>query len=190
MKTVSHNVFPTLVLQKENFLSINQCEDLISLSKEISLGQHEALLGDSVSSYKTEINFLNKVLDIKEKIQEALNEYTELSGFCKTSLSNSWINFQKKDSSLKRHTHPFSVVSGALYLNVDEHSSPIYFYNPSPYLPFTEIKKYTPYSYEYVWFKPKIGEMFLFPSWLAHGSDTMLNYTDDRVVLSFNTSPA
>ena len=96
-------------------------------------------------------------------------------------------NIQHKDSILKEHCHPQSLVSGALYINVDENQK-IYFHNPNPYVYSSPKEKITPYNMEHQFIKVNKGDLLLFPSWLRHGKDDHVNTMDDRIVISFNAT--
>ena len=50
----------------------------------------------------------------------------------------------------------------------------------------TSIGTYTDYSYEYYYFKPQMGTLLLFPSWLKHGSNQVINKSNERILISFN----
>ena len=50
-----------------------------------------------------------------------------------------------------------------------------------------ERKKLTPYNYESHWISVKNCQLVLFPSWLRHGNDNVINKMDGRIVVSFNS---
>ena len=81
--------------------------------------------------------------------------------------------------------HPGSIISGALYLNVDE-SCKLYVHNPSPYIEFSNKSENTFYNHDNVSLDVSNDELILFPSWLRHGNLSMINKLDGRVVVSFN----
>lgn len=193
------NLFPTLVYRQKQFLSQEECEEIVNIyeNKKDIFEKHESLPGNSLSSHanslKSNLNVLQEITfitenNLKEKIKDICVEYSTESGFGFRELENSWINIQTPGTSLNMHTHPFSSFSGALYLNVDNDSSKLYFINPNPFMGFTSIKELTPYTFETYWFKPEVGDLILFPSWLSHGSAGESNQSKKRIVLSFNTT--
>ena len=98
-----------------------------------------------------------------------------------------WSNIQQPGSALREHCHPSSVLSGALYINVDDNSVlPVH--NPNPYVYFTSKNKSTIFNCEYAKFPVKNCQLLIFPSWLKHGKNDLKNEMDDRVVVSFNAS--
>ena len=85
---------------------------------------------------------------------------------------------------LDEHYHPNSIVSGALYLNVDD-SCYLTFHNPNPYIYFTDIVEYNSCNYQWQKYYVKNGDLILFPSWLRHSVPS--NPTEKRYTISFNT---
>jgi uncharacterized protein (TIGR02466 family) len=195
MKTNNYNIFPTPITVIEQFLTETQCNDIISYCKNLTMKEHDALTDEASSSFYSEtkklIQDLSNNVDSCKELELDLNnyliDYSVLSGLQGIAIDNSWINVQTINSKLKKHSHPLSSISGALYLKVDNSSSKLYFYNPNPFIQFSKITGSTPYTSESVWFEPKVGDLILFPSWLMHGSDNDTNSTEDRTVLSFNT---
>jgi uncharacterized protein (TIGR02466 family) len=194
---VTHKVelFPSLIHVVSEFLSQQQCEDIIEYAKTLKNEVHDAIPENGISNHNLKYSFLEEVQKnvlsctfINRAIQEKIDEYSESVGYSSLRISNSWINFQYPDSQLMRHTHPDSQISAVLYLKADENSSKIYFYNPNPYVFFTAHKEFTKYSFHKQWFRAIPGDLILFPSWMAHGSDGEKNQSDERVAVSFNTS--
>ena len=183
------NLFPTLVRRIPKFLTINECDEIVSKIDLSKFESHKALIGSSVSNHhikKTEtLDNIEEYLKIKDRLQSEVDTYNNISGMRKAGIFNSWINIQYKGSELLKHTHPQCAVSGAVYLKVDSNSSKLFFYNPNPYIAITEADDYTPYTFEQVWITPNIGDLVIFPSWLTHGSNG-INNSEERIVLSFN----
>ena len=207
MKVYNHKLFPTLVRQYDDFLTKQQCEDIVKYVKSDEkiheYTSHAAIkggLGGVSSHHKIENKDKNdEIQQIEENVpscsfisvslQDAIHQYTTESGYTHCKLTQSWINIQKEGSSLGAHTHPFSQVSGVLYLKCDDESNKLYFYNPNQMIDSVELDKdrFTEYSYELYYFKPQVGTLILFPSWLKHGSYGDTNKSEERIALSFNT---
>ena len=198
MRTNHHRLFPTLVVEVEDFITPEQCADLVKYGESLigETAPHMSIGGDGVSYFGGESMFLTQAVEAVESCKELntkligeIDKYLEATGFRSDKvIGNSWFNLQNVGSTLQRHTHPGATISGALYVNVNENSSPICFYNPNPYLGFSsfEPSKCTDFTYEWFSFKPKTGSLLLFPSWLAHGSNGIQNNTQKRMVISFN----
>jgi uncharacterized protein (TIGR02466 family) len=186
--TLNVKVFPTLIKYVSSFLNKKECNEVINLTLNKKLSSHLSLIGEAKSTHGLNSNILSKVnSNIIKEIQNKIDEYAVDYGVRKLKLDNSWINIQNKNSVLNKHSHPDSIVSGALYLKVDKNSSKIYFYNPNTYLTFVNVFKQTEFSCENYYFTPQIGDLILFPSWLIHGSNNEKNNSIERTVLSFNT---
>jgi uncharacterized protein (TIGR02466 family) len=196
MITKNFDLFPILVQVTENFLTKSECELILKNLDVNRLSQHNALIDNSQggSSYNAsllgiqDLDLIDSFLDIKSKLTDRLNHYSNTYGCNEFKISNSWINVQKPNSSLRGHVHAASLMSGALYLKVDKNSSSIVFDNPNPFIEFIECKPghENIYNFSYYFLKPNIGDLFLFPSWLKHGG-LEVNKSEERIVLSFNT---
>lgn len=186
--TLNVKVFPTLIKYVNSFLNKKECEEIINLTLNKKLSSHLSLKGEAKSTHGLNSNILSNIKsNIVENINNKINEYAIDYGVRKLKLDNSWVNIQNKNSILNKHSHPDSIVSGALYLKVDKNSSKIYFYNPNTYLTFVNVLKQTEFSCENYYFTPQLGDLILFPSWLMHGSNDEKNNSIERIVLSFNT---
>jgi len=189
---IEQRIFPTLVGKFEDVLFPDQCDEFISYINSDRLENFGALIGHATTSFLQE-NILNILPDhlrmnFINKIELCIRQYVALYGCNSVNISNTWVSYQYPSSKLKKHTHPGSSISGVLYLRTDEDSSPIYFYNPNPFASFTTINDMqNPFTREHVKFQPKTGDLLIFPSWLAHGSDIEENMSKERIIFSFNT---
>ncbi len=182
------DLFPTLVMRFSDVFSQDELDRIFNTLKGEEVGSHDAFVGTAVSSYWWENNLVFR-LNIQDKIQECIDEFTKRVHLCKeVSIKHSWFNIQDVGSSLKMHRHQHSLVSGALYINVDERSSPLCFENPNHLGVYENWNpgSLSKYNAEIFTIKPKSGEIVLFPSWLRHGSSMIENHTIDRTVISFN----
>jgi len=193
MQMIEYKLFPTLVGKFEEVLHHSQCDNIIAHIDNTILEKYGAITGDSVSSFVKKESVLNELpaeisLLIRIKLELCITQYISTYGHVPVQIYNNWVSYQYPNTKLKRHTHPGSAISGVLYLRADENSSPLYFYNPNPFATITEIhNKENEFTRESVKFQPKTGDMFIFPSWLAHGSDIEENMSEERIIFSFNT---
>jgi len=192
MLLINHDLFPTLVGEFKEVLFPSQCDEIISYIDKSKFKEYGALTGDAVTNFSGEIKmqdfFPENLIEIViNKIQTCINQYTQKTGYSSLIITNTWISFQHPGSKLSEHTHPGSHVSGVLYLKVDKKSSPIFFSNPNPFVKFSEAKG-TKYVNSHSKFNPEVGQMLIFPSWLSHGSGEIENMSEERIILSFNTS--
>lgn len=198
MESIDHNLFPTLVRQTKGFLSPYTCNQItayvLNNKSNFRFKSNASIKHGGVSSHG--IDNSNNVLQIlSDAIKEfsvddfmsEIQKYSESVCVPYTKIANNWVNIQDKGSILIAHTHPMAVFSGALYVNVDENSSPISFGNPNPYVRFIPTDDiFSNYTYAGVGFKPENGDLFIWPSWLEHGSNSIENLTENRMLISFN----
>ena len=187
------SLFSVPVTRHENFLSKEECSEILEYIKDAKTHKHPALIGKSESTYDLTSSIFDLFPNclksqIVARLSENLNLFAGAIGYPNQEIANSWHNIQSENSILKMHTHPTSRISGALYLLVDENSSEITFANPNASLvSYAGFKHETPYSFISYSFKPHIGDLFMFPSWLEHGSNGVANATNKRIVISFNS---
>ena len=190
------NLFPVLVMRFPNFLDDAKCDILDNKYRNSEImKQHHYFTNDALCSHTPDLNLVAEISesmedfkDFNKRIDDTLLEYSKITGFRPTCVSNSWFNIQRRGSALFDHMHPLSFVSGCLYLSFPEGSNNIFFWNPSStpaYIPRTEE---TIYSSETYWVKPAKGELVLFPGWIKHGSNGYENNSDNRSSIAFNSS--
>ena len=182
-----NNLFPIPVASIPNFITTEERLKLLDVIKGMEISNHSALEGDSGSNHKSQchnpIDFVDD--NIKQRIQSAVDSYTEESGHYPSELQLLWFNIQQPGSILKDHCHPSSILTGALYINVDD-TCVLPVHNPNPYVKFEEFYKSTIYNSYGIDLKVSNGQLLLFPAWLRHGNSSV-NHMMNRVVISFNT---
>ncbi len=143
------------------------------------------------SQIEDRIKEIDREVIYGSRLQDLLNDYVAryrtYYGMKPGVITNSWFNIQNRGSTLKHHLHPNSEVSGALYINVDTDSSPIVFHTPNPHIMNNTYERESDFTKDNITFMPKIGDLFLFPSWLLHSSNYVDNQTLNRCVISFNS---
>ena len=104
-------------------------------------------------------------------------------------ITQSWINFNQKNTSHHRHKHVNSIISSVLFIKGE--TCPIIFYNSERNL-FGNLLSYDDFTVfnedntSQVYFNNQNGQLFLFPSTLVHS--VAKNTSDvERISLSFNT---
>jgi hypothetical protein len=96
--------------------------DLTSIYKEINKSIITQNRGNLITADKDFLSKNEKLLDIKLKLQTESesflrNAYQLDDNFTGLNLTNSWVNISRKDQFHHAHEHPFSVVSGVLFLD-------------------------------------------------------------------------
>ena len=114
-------------------------------------------------------------------------EYPPLEFF----ITNSWVVKHVRGDWGHKHSHQNAMFSGIVYLDVDDNTGEISFHDkensdrlfpPSFFIPFKNSNLYSASSMA---FKPKIGDIFFFPSNLEH---SISEHKSDRTryALAFN----
>ncbi len=107
-------------------------------------------------------------------------------------ITNSWINVHKRGHAAGAHIHHNSLISGVLYLQVNENSGDLVFHRdvlsliPFPPTVDMDMDSFNIYNCKSWGHKPKTNDICLFPSVVSHSADP--NQSDeDRWCLAFNT---
>lgn len=128
--------------------------------------------------------------DIRHFIEGHLAQYLQTvfntSNEVELKITQSWLTLSGKGQSHHIHTHPNSVVSGVLYINLAKQDG-ISFYRNEDSVWYELIRQQDSYYNAYQYFvQSSVGDLLLFPSNVRHG---VREVTADvqRVSLSFNT---
>ncbi len=185
-------IFPIGIGKVSNFINEKERFFLIESIKKNHHHEHPVISGNGSSTHNPDI--VNKDIKnilgyskISHRLYQQVNKYAIEYGIrYPLKIDNLWSNIQHSGSVLEEHYHPISIISGALYVNIDDSCS-ITFHNPNPHIYYTPINQRNSLNFE--WQKCKIvnGDLILFPSWLKHGNHKEVNQMNDRMVISFNT---
>jgi len=155
--------------EKEDFINQSEIDKLIGSIDKNNLQPYDYIEGNAKTSIGVSQNmFLDFQKDLEERIVKEIPILNQ-------RMAESWCTIQKEDSKLKWHKHPNSVLSGIIYLKVDDKSSKLYFQNPTSME--GEVKE----------IKPKPGLLLMWPSFLMHGSGDTINKSKERIIIAFNT---
>ena len=188
-----YSLFPTAVIHTNILQSIPQSElDLLqSISEE---KQHYVTnIGNNV--YHSDAFILNRPEFQKSlvrlQIEDLINFYIrEVWGETTSNMriTQSWLNINAPGTQHHQHVHANSIISAVFYLKTDSQSGNINFHNQNS--GFRQIKNqtmvYNDFTYDYQYFTPVIGDVFLFPSSLQH-SVSINNSSDARISLAVNS---
>jgi uncharacterized protein (TIGR02466 family) len=170
-----------------------------TLGRAFSLAEmqffHETLRGAvpaiaNQSSVNKQVLSAPQMRDIRRVIEEHLAQYLRTvfntSNQVQLQITQSWLTLAGKGQSHHVHTHPNSVVSGVLYINLAQQDG-ISFYRNEDNIWYELIKQQDNYFNASQYFvQSSVGDLLLFPSNVRHG---VREVTSDvqRVSLSFNT---
>ena len=183
----SFDLFPIL-FAKYNISGYDEEKDVIeSILHDSTLKEHGQLRGNAkttITAHNRDV--LEEYSTLRNKIQAAVDMYTERSGLVPLKAKGSWYSLYENGGHINRHYHPNSQVSGAYYPYVESNYTSIVFENPTIVLRPTDMwhntTKYTENAKEIA---VQAGDLILFPSWVYHFTDP--NISGKRCVISFNT---
>tara|TARA_B100001059_G_C17828989_1_gene583322 strand:+ start:2564 stop:3151 length:588 start_codon:yes stop_codon:yes gene_type:complete len=188
------NLFPTLVEEYDlsgspdfdTFKKIIK-EDVES-EGEGQTGLHSLACGGKSSHGRWDPFTMSESHPLQHCIIPFLQDYVDTVCSSPLCFGNAWYNVLPPGGFTKRHRHEHSVVSGALYLDLPQNSGNLYFVSPLQQYRMCELFRteceYNAYEID---MNIKENHLYLFPSWLEHGS--RVNESDqDRIMVSFNTS--
>ena len=184
------DLFPTPISITEVSLMPNDLEKLMAIydnKDNWSLGG-----SGNYNSIETDIfrNILGNNSNLYNKIQKEINLFTSniLGEEPTLKTTQSWLNFNPTGTKHDIHSHSNSIVSGIFYLRTNDKTGNLNFHKPGgkSNLIENEIKTFNKYNFEWMFFTPVSGQLFLFPSYLPHSVG--INQSEiTRISLSFNT---
>ena len=190
-----HLFFPTPVWisEIENFDIINQ--SLIKFIYEEKNNDPSGIRRSNIKGWHSKQFDLNHsslqifLKTLKPKIEEAILDmgWDTINQIVK--ITSMWSVVNNQNSFNERHHHGNSALSVAYYVNADENSGDIVFYDPRHAFTFShpDNSKINDLNGQIKSIKPKSGMLVLFPSYLDHSVNPN-NSTKERVVISFNIS--
>jgi uncharacterized protein (TIGR02466 family) len=123
--------------------------------------------------------------DIRAVLQENLDNFFKIvfntSNDVQLKITQSWLTSSVKGQSHHAHTHPNSIVSGVLYINLAPHDGINFYRNEDNQC--KEDSYYNAYRY---FVQTSVGDIVLFPSNVKHGVQ-QVTQNIERVSLSFNS---
>ena len=164
-------IFPTPLVKSSNFLSEQQCSDLLELCKTLDY-RDVTHSGSGINSISLELNVISKhFVDIQNSIEKTFTQFAyEVLGIeptCDFKVSSSWATQTPSNCQGIYHFHVNSYWSGVLYF--DDETSPISFNRKKDNTVFhfntTTINAWNSPDINV---DPEKGCMLLFPSNIPH----------------------
>ncbi len=130
--------------------------------------------------------------ELRSKIDRHVRSYTHHLQLNLTdrslSMTDCWINIMPQKTVHSLHLHPLSTISGTYYVRTPKNCSSIKFEDPrlSKFMAAPpRAPEARPENRPFAHYKPAVGHVVLFESWLRH--EVASNPADsDRVSISFN----
>lgn len=123
-------------------------------------------------------------------IQQHLNDISkDIDPRFHVEITSAWIIINRGQAHNAKHYHPESALSGVIYIHADDNSGRIAFIRG-------DLKQHYPINTfdsdlfnEEVTFKPEVGKLLVFPSWVYHyvNSNTNEESSEPRISIAFNT---
>jgi len=124
--------------------------------------------------------------DLHTKIMDYFDKVICTDSLITPYITQSWINYTKRDQFHHKHNHPNSLVSGIFYISADKKVDSVIFYKPDTHETIElNVTKYNPFNSTSCKFPVETGNIFLFRSSLTHGVEKKKG-NNERLSLSFN----
>ena len=113
---IKKTLFTIDFYEKENFIDQSEIRKLCASIDRDSLIDYDYIQGNAKTSIGVDqSHFLDFHQDLEERIVKEIPIKNQ-------RMAESWCTIQKEGSTLKWHNHPNTVLSGILYLKVDDYS--------------------------------------------------------------------
>lgn len=126
-------------------------------------------------------NFVDNFVD--EYFKKVFSPSTDV----KLKVTQSWLNYTKKDEFHHQHTHQNSFISGVLLLKADTGKDKIHFMKNHYQQIKIKPKDFNEFNSDSWWYELEVKQLILFPSSLSHMVKKFEG--EERVSLAFNTFP-
>lgn len=132
---------------------------------------------------KKQLEHLKK--DLMVHVNNYFKEVIYASDKVTPYITQSWVNFTTINEHHHYHSHSNSIASGVLYIAADKKHDSITFHKVNRDQIEIKVKEFNPYNSGRWVFEVDKGDLFIFPSTLAHSVPRKHN-DDLRISLSFN----
>ena len=185
MEATINSIFPTPIYISKLNRDFTPLEIKFLNKKEKDTYNNTGNITSNDNYVLNEKPFLNLKNELDLKVKEYFDKIICPSNKVKPYITQSWLNYTKRNQYHHKHQHPNSLVSGVFYINADEKLDKIKFFKED-YQPIKlEIKEYNLFNSQSWWFTVKTGDIVLFPSSLTHMVETK-DGDNVRTSLAFN----
>lgn len=180
-------LFPT-VIHEYDFSSDPDLEKIVKIAETMDFKQHRYFPNSTYVGNKP-----GGILDqpglegIRDKLNNCVATWADNMGCPPIHINHNWLNQLADGERVERHRHEMSIASGAFYIHADPGSAGLIVHSPLEQLRmFEQSARDTWYNENFREFPCYSGLLLIFPAWLPH--DTLPNNSNNRLVLSFNTT--
>jgi uncharacterized protein (TIGR02466 family) len=164
-------VFPIPVY--ESFINLG--EDQIYAVKTTPLIRTQGNDGDISVNKKVldEASYADIKSEVVKHVEIFARDFLRVKECVKFYIVRSWVMRHHAGDHALAHTHPNSVLSGILYIDVDESSGQLALHKEDNNTPFPKalslpVDEYNTYNGSTIWCTPQNGLIVIFPSSLKH----------------------
>ena len=184
---------PIWISQIENYENIN--EELKNFIYNQKKNNPKGTLKSNIKGWHSEqFNLQNESLKnfleaLRPNIEKSIIDMGWDTKNQITKITSMWSIINKKESFNEKHHHGNSALSAAYYVNANQDSGDIVFYDPRHAFIFShpEASQINDLNAQVKSITPKSGTLILFPSYLEHSVKPSTS-EEDRIVISFNIS--
>lgn len=166
------------------------------LQAQVRLSDHVPFsTGNGLCTRDTHLLDRTEFSALRAEIQQHVHVYTRdllrVADHIEFYITNSWSTCHRPGDHSQRHQHSNSLVSGIVYIDVDELSGKLRFFKPDNFANLwpgavdLDSAAYNIYNSKFWEIQPQNGDIVLFPSQLNHGV-TPSTSPRDRYVVAFN----
>jgi uncharacterized protein (TIGR02466 family) len=166
---IIHSLFSTPVFFSSLERKLTPLEIKFLNKKEKDTYHNEGNITSNDNYVLNEKPFLNLKNELDLKVKEYFDKIICPSNKVKPYITQSWLNYTKRNQYHHKHQHPNSLVSGVFYINADEKLDKIKFFKEHTYSTISlPTNNYNLFNSDSWWFPVKTGDIILFPSSLSH----------------------
>ena len=185
-KTTIHPLFATPIYITQLKRKFSNTEYKFIEKSKIKPQKNEGNITSNENYILNTKSFSNLKKELAKMVKDYFHNVMSVSNDVDPYITQSWLNYTDTNQYHHKHSHPNSIVSGVLYINVDKENDKIKFFKSDYQLIKLPVKEYNLWNSHSWWFPVEIGELFLFPSSLTHMVENKQG-TNTRISLSFNT---
>jgi len=178
-------IFPTPIIK-------TQLEENLNIFKEFALSLKENKIFTNVGGFHSSMLNINEppLNSLKDKITKIANDnfFEDLKLKKNLEIENMWVNINGYKDYNQEHFHPYYIISGIYYVNVNDQSGELKLHkNDSLHLMslINTTKEFNLFTSSSYLIKPKNNMLILFPSWIKHS--VMPNLSQEkRISIAFD----
>ena len=184
--------FPTAVLSEHHVMLANQ---MLTVAKKYLVDPNYVRYRwgyKNTFDTSMQLGLQPDIKPFRDQIHKSGRKYLRQLGYDEASITfetQVFVSEMLEGDFHEVHTHPNSILSGLLYLQVPEGSSPLIILDPRPFRQFTILPRIddTATNIEEISINPTKGLLLMWESWIPHVVPKTQN-KEGRITMVFNLS--